>query len=85
MGEPITPLLPFTKAELLYAYWGEMAVTLGDFLWRRTRIGWTLGQGVEIAPQIAQFLGEKNNWSATRIAAEVKAYRERIRWLNFNL
>lgn len=85
LGELVTPSLPFTKAELLYASWGEMAITLEDVLWRRTRIGWTPGQGVDIAPQIAQFLGEKNNWNGTRIAAEVKAYRERIRWLNYNL
>ena len=85
LAEPVTPSLPFTKAELLYAYWGEMAITLEDLLWRRTRIGWTLGQGVDIAPKIAQFLGKKNNWSHTKIAAEVEAYRERIRWLNSNL
>ena len=85
LGELVTPSLPFTKAELLYAYWGEMAITLEDVLWRRTRIGWTPGQGVNTAPQIAQFLGEKNNWNDARIAAEVEAYRERIRWLNYNL
>lgn len=85
LAEPVTPSLPFTKAELLYAYRDEMAITLEDLLWRRTRIGWTPGQGVDIAPKIAQFLGEKNNWSHTKIAAEVEAYRERIRWLNSNL
>ncbi len=85
LGEPVTPSLPFTKAEILYACWGEMVMTLEDLLWRRTRIGWTPGQGVDIAPQIAQFLGEKNNWSDTRITAEVETYRQRIEWLNFNL
>ena len=85
LAEPVTSSLPFTKAELLYACWGEMAITLEDILWRRTRIGWTPGQGVDIAPRIAQFLGEKNNWNDTRIAAEVETYRERIRWLNFNV
>lgn len=85
LAEPITPSLPFTKAELLYACWGEMAMTLDDLLWRRTRIGWTPGQGLELAPQIAQFLGEKNNWDQARIMAEVETYRERIRWLNSNL
>ncbi|MCY4568123.1 MAG: glycerol-3-phosphate dehydrogenase/oxidase [Candidatus Poribacteria bacterium] len=85
LAEPVTLSLPFTKAELLYACWGEMAITLEDILWRRTRIGWTPGQGVDIAPKIAQFLGEKNNWNDTRIAAEVETYRERIRWLNFNV
>ena len=85
LAEPITPSLPFTKAELLYACWGEMAMTLDDILWRRTRIGWTPRQGLDIALQIAQFLGEKNNWNQARIAAEVETYRAHIRWLNFNL
>lgn len=85
LAEPVTPSFPFTKAELLYAYWNEMAITLEDLLWRRTRIGWTPGQGIDIAPKIAQFLGEKDNWNDTKIAAEVEAYREHIRWLNSNL
>ena len=85
LAEPASPSLPFMKAELLYAYWGEMAITLEDLLWRRTRIGWTPGQGTDIAPQIARLLGERNNWNETRINGEVEAYRERIRWLNFNL
>ena len=59
LAEPVTPSLPFTKAELLYAYWGEMAITLEDLLWRRTRIGWTPGQGVDIAPKITQFFGRE--------------------------
>ena len=85
LAEPVTPSLPFTKAELLYAYWGEMTITLDDLLWRRTRIGWTPGQGLDVAPQIARFLGKKNNWDPARITAEVEAYREHIQWLNFNL
>ncbi|RKU07598.1 hypothetical protein C6503_24235 [Candidatus Poribacteria bacterium] len=85
LAEPITSSLPFMKAELLYAYWGEMAITLDDLLWRRTRIGWTPGQGLDIAPQIAQFVSEKNNWDQVRTTAEVEAYREHIRWLNFYL
>lgn len=85
LAEPITISLPFVKAEILYAYWGEMAITLEDLLWRRTRIGWTQGQGLDIAPQIAQFLGERNNWNQVRIAAEIENYRYRIHWLNHNL
>lgn len=85
LAEPITPSLRFIKAELLYACWGEMAMTLDDLLWRRTRIGWAPGQGVDIAPQIAQFLGEKSNWDPSRITAEVEKYRAHICWLNFNV
>ena len=85
LTEPITPSLPFIKAELLYACWGEMAIKLEDLLWRRTRIGWTRGQGLDIMPEISQFLGEKNDWNQDRITAEVENYRERICWLNANL
>ena len=82
LSEAVTAAFPFVKAEVLYAFWGEMAMNLEDFLWRRTRIGLTPGQGVDIAPQIAQFLGEHAHWDAARITAEVKNYCQRIEWLN---
>ena len=85
LAEPISMSLPFLKAEIYYAYWGEMAITLDDLLWRRTRIGWTRGQGLDIAPQIAQFIGERNNWNQTRITAEIEKYKQHIHWLNSNL
>ena len=82
LSEAVTAAFPFVKAEVRYAFWGEMAMNLEDFLWRRTRIGLTPGQGVDIAPQIAQFLGEHAHWDAARITAEVKNYCQRIQWLN---
>ena len=85
LAEPISSAFPFTKAELLYACWGEMSMNLVDILWRRTRIGWAPGQGLDIALPIAQFLGKKNNWDQARITEEVEKYHEHIRWLNFNL
>ncbi len=85
LAESIAMSLPFVKAEILYAYWGEMAMTLEDLLWRRTRIGWTQGQGFDIAPQIAQFLVESNDWDQTRAKVEVQKYKDRIQWLNYNL
>lgn len=85
LAEPISTALPYKKAEILYAFWGEMAMTLEDLLWRRTRIGWTKGQGVDIAPKIAKFIGEKNNWTQEKVEAEVANYVRRIKWLNQNL
>ena len=82
LSESLTAAFPFLKAEVRYAFWGEMAMNLEDFLWRRTRIGLTVGQGVDIAPKIAAFLGEFSDWDASRIAAEVEIYRRRIAWLN---
>lgn len=85
LSESLTDSFPFVKAEVRYAFWGEMAMNLEDFLWRRTRIGLTAGQGVDIAPKIAAFLGESYEWNAARIAAEVETYRKRIAWLNAEL
>ena len=82
LSESLTAAFPFLKAEVRYAFWGEMAMNLEDFLWRRTRIGLTVGQGVDIAPKIAALLGEFSDWDASRIAAEVEIYRRRIAWLN---
>jgi glycerol-3-phosphate dehydrogenase len=77
--------LPFLKAEALYACWGEMARTLEDFLWRRTRIGMTQGQGIPQARETAQLVGQANGWDNQRIVEEVNRYVERIRWLNQEL
>ena len=85
LSELLADAFPFVKAEVRYAFWGEMAMNLEDFLWRRTRIGLTAGQGVDIAPKIAAVLREFADWDAARIAAEVETYRKRIAWLNAEL
>ncbi|MDE0299043.1 MAG: glycerol-3-phosphate dehydrogenase/oxidase [Candidatus Poribacteria bacterium] len=82
LAEPVSESSPFMKAEVLYAFWGEMAMTLDDLLWRRLRIGFTPGQGVDLAPKIARLLGEKGHWNESKIASEVEAYTKRISRLN---
>ena len=82
LAEPISESSAFLKAEVVYALWGEMAMTLDDLLWRRLRIGFTPGQGVDAAPEIAHFLGERGHWNEERIASEVKSYTRRIAQLN---
>lgn len=85
LAEPVSSSLPFVKAEILYAYMGEMAITLDDIIWRRTRIGWTRGQGLDLAQQIAHFIGERHEWNQSRISAEIDKYKRHIHWLNANL
>ena len=85
LAEPMSESSEFLKAEVLYAFWGEMAMTLDDLLWRRMRIGLTAGQGVDIAPKIAQFLVESGYWDKARLAAEVNAYTQHILDLNAEL
>lgn len=82
LAEPISESSAFLKAEVLYAFWGEMAMTLDDLLWRRLRIGFGPGQGLDVAPKIARFLGERGHWNEARIASEVEAYSQRIAQLN---
>lgn len=85
LAQPIAACLPFLKAEILYAFIGEMAITLEDLLWRRTRIGWTQGQGLDIAEEIATFLCETNNWSEMRKTEEIAKYKQHLDWLNHHL
>ena len=84
-AEPITDCLPFLKAEILYAFTGEMAISLDDLLWRRTRIGWTQGQGLDVVEQITDFLRMTENWNQTRKLDEIKRYKQHLDWLNHHL
>ena len=82
LAEPLSESSAFLKAEVLYAFWGEMAMTLDDLLWRRLRIGFGPGQGLDVAPKIARFLGKRGHWDETKITAEVESYTQRISQLN---
>ncbi len=82
LAEPVSESSVFLKAEVLYAFWGEMAMTLDDLLWRRLRIGFKRGQGIDLAPKIARFLGERGYWNEARIASQIEAYTQRIVQLN---
>ena len=82
LAEPVLESSAFLKAEVLYAFWGEMTMTLDDLLWRRLRIGFGSGQGLDVAPKIARFLGERGHWDETTITAEVESYTQRIAQLN---
>ncbi|MCZ6678155.1 MAG: glycerol-3-phosphate dehydrogenase/oxidase [Candidatus Poribacteria bacterium] len=82
LADRLIESLPFLKAEVIYACWEEMVLTLEDFLWRRTRIGLTRGQGIPQAPEIGGLIGQECGWDKERINAEVEQYTRRIRWLN---
>ena len=82
LAGPMSESSAFLKAEVLYAFWGEMAMTLDDLLWRRLRIGFKRGQGIDLAPKIARFLGERGYWNEARIASQIEAYTQRIAQLN---
>jgi glycerol-3-phosphate dehydrogenase len=72
--------LPDLMAEVVYAVRHEQARSLGDVLLRRTRLGILSGRELCAAdsPQplrVAQVMGIEFGWDATRVAAEVQAFR----------
>jgi glycerol-3-phosphate dehydrogenase len=72
--------MPDLMAEVAYAVRHEQARSLGDVLLRRTRLGLLSGRdlcaGDATEPlRVAQAMGTEFSWDATRLAAEVEAFR----------
>jgi glycerol-3-phosphate dehydrogenase len=70
---------PEIVAQLHWAVERELAVSLQDFLLRRTGIGTGPCLGLDCASGIAQRMGALLGWSARRIDAELDAYHAVIR------
>ncbi len=79
LAERLAPGLPVTRAEVQYAVREEMALTLDDFLERRSRLLlWDPENGLAVAEPAAQTMGEMLGWDAARIAQEVAEYRAHV-------
>jgi glycerol-3-phosphate dehydrogenase len=77
LGERYDPSLPVTRAELEYAMREEMALTVTDFLERRSRLLlWDPDMGRSIAGGVARAMGEHLGWDASRVHDEAQRYRE---------
>ncbi|MBI3976824.1 MAG: glycerol-3-phosphate dehydrogenase/oxidase [Chloroflexi bacterium] len=78
LARPINAGAPDIMAQVHHAVAAEMALTAEDFLLRRSRLGFSPGQGVEslgaVAAEMAQLLG----WDEARRRAEEAAYRARM-------
>ncbi len=67
------------RAELALAAEEEMAITLSDALLGRTNVAFQPCQGLHCAADAADILGDRLGWDRSRRAAEVRAYRRRLR------
>ena len=77
LAERYDPALPVTRAEVEYAVREEMALTVTDFLERRSRLLlWDPGMGCSVADGVARAMGAMLGWDAARIAEEVQRYAE---------
>ncbi len=79
LNEPLSPDSIVIKAEVLHAFKFEMAITLEDFLRRRT-ILWSLpGQGVNELESMKELLISHVGWTEDQFHQEAEAYKRTIR------
>jgi glycerol-3-phosphate dehydrogenase len=72
LAERIVPGAPAICAEVIHAIRAEMAMSLSDFLVRRTSMVWRdPASAIAAAPEVARLMGAELGWSGERVAAEV--------------
>lgn len=82
LGTRCAPNLPATRAEVEYAIREEMAMTLEDFLERRSRLLlWDPGNGLGAADQVARWMAAALGWNLGHMQRELEHYRELVRQL----
>ena len=76
LAEQFSPRLPVTRAEVEYALREEMALTLEDFMERRSRLLlWEPDNGLAVAEGVARAMGASLGWDNARVQDEVARYR----------
>jgi glycerol-3-phosphate dehydrogenase len=76
--ERLCPSNPEIVAQLHQAVREELAVSLQDFLIRRTGIGQSICQGLDCAELIGRRMAEVAGWSSRRLDAELEAYQKHV-------
>ncbi len=77
--EPLAPGCPVLKAEALYAAEEEMAITLEDFMARRTELMLFDGKrGLNVADEAARLMGESLGWDSGERQEQVGRYNEAV-------
>lgn len=75
LGRKIIPELPYIRAEILYAVRNEMAVTIEDFLARRTRIMLEdKSNGLSGMHQVGHLMAGELGWDECELAKQIETY-----------
>ncbi len=77
-ADRLCPTNPDIVAQLHLAVQEELAVSLQDFLLRRTGIGTSRCQGGDCAEAIGRRMGQLLGWTPRRLAAELEALRAHV-------
>jgi glycerol-3-phosphate dehydrogenase len=80
MATRVVPGLPYIRAEIPHAIQNEMAMTLSDWMIRRTHIMHEDGeQGLGCAPEVAALMAPYLKWDSAQIERQVQEYREQVK------
>jgi len=74
-GQPVCPHCPDILAQVEHSVKQEGALTVSDFLLRRSAIGLGACQGLDAVDTVAKEMGRVLGWSKTEQQRQVEAYR----------
>ena len=77
-SERICPNNPDIVAQIALAINQEFALTLSDFLLRRTSIAFSECRGSDCAEKVAAIMARMLNWDDTRISHEISSYKKAL-------
>jgi len=79
LGEQLNPLLPYTRAEIIWICRNEMPRTIEDMLARRTRSMFLdVKTSVAIAPAVAEIMAEEFRYNTTWKEQQIEEYNKLI-------
>jgi glycerol-3-phosphate dehydrogenase len=84
LAEPIAAGCPILAAEVIHSVRHEMALTLQDFMIRRTALVWRYPVEAEAAaPTVARLMAGELRWDDARESREVAEFRDNLRRRRF--
>ena len=79
LAKPLSPTLPYLKAEIVYAASHEGAMSVDVVISRRTRLAFEAPHaGIDLADEIATLIAPVLGWGAKEKKASVAQYREQV-------
>jgi glycerol-3-phosphate dehydrogenase len=77
--DPLGPDCPVIKAEVIYCAEEEMALTLLDFMCRRTDLmHFDSHLGLSVANTVVDLMGRTMDWKRSRRRTEIRKYRQAV-------
>jgi len=78
LRERICKTQPDIMAEVVHAIGKESALTLNDFMIRRSLIAFRECEGLDCCAKVAKKMGKISHWSSREISSQISAYKNEI-------